>query len=66
MQSKRLLLIIFNVIMLIFSIYLLINAGKSSFNLISNPDLNIAAELVRLFWGIVGVIYFLIATFKTI
>ena len=66
MKSKRLLLIIFNIIMLIFSIILLINASKSSFDLLSNPDLNIATELIRLFWGVVGVIYFLIALLKAI
>ena len=57
---------IISIIMLIPAGYLLINSSITSLSLLSNPNLNVANELIRLFWGITGTGYFLFYLVKNL
>lgn len=58
--------IFISIIMLVFSGYLLADSSVLSLALFSNPNLNVAIELIRLFWSVVGLIYFLYYLYENV
>ena len=59
MKRRAWIEILVSIVMLIPSGYLFADASAMSLDLLSNPNLDIAIELVRLFWGIAGIVYFI-------
>ena len=53
-----------SLIMLAASGFLLFKAVPAALASFSNPNLDIPTELIRLFWGTIGIIYFAILALK--